>query len=149
MNLKKLIDVVRFSLAETGLDRLPDGRVNQRVDARVVRFLRQAGIVSPPDGHGPGAVWGTLHHEQILTCRALQMDGVSLAEAAEIMRGKDVNTLQKMRARLLDAHRNPVDAEPVHKCPSWQIGDDFILVNIGGRKVSPASILVIHKLLYE
>jgi len=50
MNLKQLVENARQTLAETGLDHLPDGRTNQRLDERVVRFLRQAGVVSPPEG---------------------------------------------------------------------------------------------------
>ena len=129
VNLRRLVEKARHDLAQAGLDRLPDGRTNQHLDERVVRFLRQAGVVSPPDGHGPGAVWGGLHYEQILVCRALQMAGATLAEVAESLRGKD--------------------AEPARKCPSWRIGEDFILVSPLGRNVPPAVLIELEKLLYS
>jgi len=147
MNLKQLVENARQTLAETGLDHLPDGRTNQRLDERVVRFLRQAGVVSPPEGHGPGAVWGQLHHEQILVCRALQREGVTLAEVAECVRGKDEKCLQSLRSDLLEKLRSPKQQQPATKCPSWRIGEDFILVSPSGRSVPPVILNDIQQLL--
>jgi hypothetical protein len=147
MNLKRLVENARQTLAETGLDHLPDGRTNQRLDERVVRFLRQAGVVSPPEGHGPGAVWGQLHHEQILACRALQRGGATLAEVAECVRGKDQKSLQSLRSDLLEKLQSPKFQEAAKKCPSWRIGEDFILVSPSGRSIPPIILNEIQHLL--
>ena len=148
MNLKQLVNESRSALKAEGLDALLDGRTNQNLDERVVRFLRQAGVVSPPDGHGPGAVWGELHREQILACRALQMAGASLAEVAERLRGKDEAALQALRAQLKEVSRSPSLPEPTRRCPSWRIGEDFILVSPSGRSVPPAVLIKLEKLLH-
>ena len=149
VNLRRLVEKARHDLAQAGLDRLPDGRTNQHLDERVVRFLRQAGVVSPPEGHGPGAVWGGLHYEQILVCRALQMAGATLAEVAESLRGKDEEALRALREQVLATLRAPANPEPARKCPSWRIGEDFILVSPLGRNVPPAVLIELEKLLYS
>ena len=149
VNLRRLVEKARHDLAQAGLDRLPDGRTNQHLDERVVRFLRQAGVVSPPEGHGPGAVWGGLHYEQILVCRALQMVGATLAEVAESLRGKDEEALRALREQVLATLRAPANPEPARKCPSWRIGEDFILVSPLGRNVPPAVLIELEKLLYS
>jgi hypothetical protein len=149
VNLKRLVETARQALAEAGLDRLRDGRTNQHLDERVVRFLRQAGVVSPPAGHGPGAVWGGLHHEQILACRALQMAGATLAEVAESLRGRDEEALRELRARVMATLRAPENPEPARTCPSWRIGEDFILVSQSGRNVPSAILIEFEKLLYS
>jgi hypothetical protein len=147
VNLKRLVESVRHELAQAGLDCLPDGRTSQRLDERVVRFLRHAGVVSPPDGHGPGAVWGGLQHEQILACRALQMAGATLAEVAESLRGRDEEALRALRSQVMATLRAPEKIEPARRCPSWRIGEDFILVSPSGRHVPHAVLSEIQKLL--
>ena len=147
VNLKQLVKATRGALEEEGLDALLDGRTSQNLDERVVRFLRQAGVVSPPDGHGPGAVWGGLHREQILACRALQMAGATLAEVAESLRGKDEVALHALRAQVKETLRAPSLPEPPRRCPSWRIGEDFILVSPSGRSVPPAVLIKLEKLL--
>lgn len=149
MNLKQLVKATRGALEEEGLDSLLDGRTSQNLDERVVRFLRQAGVVSPPDGHGPGAVWSGLHREQILACRALQMTGMTLAEVAENLRGKDEDALRALRAQVKQALRAPSLPEPPRRCPSWRIGEDFILVSPSGRSVPPAVLIKLEKLLHS
>jgi hypothetical protein len=147
VNLKRLVADARQALVLAGLDRLPDGRTSQGFDQRVVRFLRQAGVVSPPEGHGPGAVWGGIHFEQILTCRALQMAGASLAEVADRLRGRDEEALRALRGEVMERLRTPAIAEPPQRCPSWRIGEDFILVSQSGRNLPPAVLSQIHQLL--
>ena len=149
MNLKQLVKATRGALEEEGLDSLLDGRTSQNLDERVVRFLRQVGVVSPPDGHGPGAVWSGLHREQILACRALQMTGMTLAEVAENLRGKDEDALRALRAQVKQALRAPSLPEPPRRCPSWRIGEEFILVSPSGRSVPPAVLIKLEKLLYS
>jgi hypothetical protein len=136
-------------LGRGGLDSLPDGRTSQNLDERVVRFLRQAEVVSPPEGHGPGAVWGGLHLEQILACRALQMGGATLSGVAESLRGKDEAALRALRAEVLSTLRAPALPEPPRRCPSWRIGEDFILVSPSGRSVPPAVLIKLEKLLHS
>jgi len=148
MNLKQLVVTAREALAAAGLDSLPDGRTSPHLDERVVRFLRQAGVVSPPEGHGPGAVWSELHCEQILTCRALQMAGESLGEVKERVRGKNHHALQALRSQVLETLQTPMPQESAKRCPSWRIGEDFILVSPSGRNVSPAILTQITKLLH-
>lgn len=149
VNLKRLVEVARTELQDLGLDRLPDGRTNQRLDERVVRFLRQAGVVSPPEGHGPGAVWGELHHEQVLTCRALQMKGATLAEVVETLRGKDGRALRGLRARVLEELHSPTAPKPPRSCASWRIGEEFILVSTSGRCPSDAVLIELKNTLYS
>lgn len=147
MDLRRLVAEVRQALELAGLDRLPDGRTSYVFDQRVVRFLRQAGVVSSLQGRGPGAAWGRLHFEQILTCRALQMAGASLAEVAESLRGRGEEALRVLRGEVMKSLRTSSISEPPQRCPSWRIGEDFILVSQLGRNLPPAVLSQIRQLV--
>ena len=56
---------------------------------RTVRYYIQVGLVSPPEGRGPGAHYRPRHLEQLLTIRKWQGAGLSLERIRELLAGAD------------------------------------------------------------
>lgn len=56
---------------------------------RTVRYYIQIGLVSPPEGRGPGAHYGPRHLEQLLTIRKWQGAGLSLERIRELLAGEE------------------------------------------------------------
>ena len=56
---------------------------------RTVRYYIQVGLVSPPEGRGPGAHYGPRHLEQLLTIRKWQGAGLSLERIRELLAGEE------------------------------------------------------------
>ena len=75
-----------------------------KVSRRTVRFYVTLGLISPPLGRGPGRHYTNNHLQEILTIRALQGRGVSLAEMQD----------QKVREvhLLLPTEPPPPDLQP-------------------------------------
>jgi len=130
MKFDELIRIGNARLAEQGLDQLTDGRVADRLAPRNVRFLRQAGLISRPEGVGSGAQWGDIHLQQLVTVRALQAGGLSINEIRDRIQGLDIEHLQQLANEALAAWKS---AEPsgteVSPCSSWQLTPEFILVS--------------------
>ena len=59
---------------------------------RTVRYYIQIGLVSPPEGRGPGAHYGPRHLEQLLTIRKWQGAGLSLERIRELLAGEEGST---------------------------------------------------------
>jgi hypothetical protein len=75
------------------------------------------------------------------------MAGATLAEVAESLRGRDEEALRALRSQVMETLRAPAKIEPARRCPSWRIGEDFILVSPSGRHVPHAVLSEIQKLL--
>lgn len=163
MTLDDLVQHATCRLAELGLDRLADGRIAAELSSRTVRFLRQAEVLSRPEGAGPAATWGTLHLEQLLTARALQAAGCSVAECAERIRGLDephLATLREQTLAHLDLTRCPPapagrgtspdanrDTHPIEPCAAWRLNPRFTLVANGPATLSRAKLEAIRQIL--
>lgn len=163
MTLDELVHITSCRLAELGLDRLADGRIAAELSSRTVRFLRQAEVISRPEGAGPAATWGTLHLEQLLTARALQAAGCSVAECAERIRGLDEPHLTILReqtlARLDLSRCSPTppgqgtspdgnrDTHPIEPCAAWRLNPQFTLVATGIATLSRAKLEAIRQIL--
>ena len=163
MTLDELVQISACRLAELGLDRLADGRIAAELSSRTVRFLRQAEVISRPEGAGPAATWGTLHLEQLLTARALQASGCSVAECAERIRGLDEShlaTLREQTLATLDLRRStptppgqgtaPFDdpsTPPIEPCSAWRLNPNFTLVANGPATLSRAKLEAIRQIL--
>lgn len=163
MTLDELVHITTCRLAELGLDRLADGRIAAELSSRTVRFLRQAEVLSRPEGAGPAATWGMLHLEQLLTARALQAAGCSVAECAERIRGLDephLATLREQTLSQLDLRRSTPtpagqggssegsrDTHPIEPCAAWCLSPQFTLVANGPATLSRAKLEAIRQIL--
>ena len=143
MNLNKLIERANEMLVSCGLDHIADGRVSGLFSERTVRFMRQAGVISRPEGQGPAARWSELHLLQLVAARALQTQGFSLTEARDRINGLDLEDLHSL---LKQKASRPVTqyAEP---CSSWHVAPGFILVSLRRQSISPAVLQQINRLL--
>ena len=147
MTFDELVRNASKQLAALGLDRPGDGRIASELSSRTVRFLRQADVVSRPEGAGPGAVWSSLHLQQLVTARALQAAGCSVGECAEQIRGLDEKRLVELREHTL-AQRPKASTEPeIPPCPAWRITPDFTLVAHGKVSLSARQLQEIRKIL--
>jgi hypothetical protein len=132
VTLDQLVSKSCEELSRLGLDRLDDGRIAAAPTARTVRFLRQADVVSRPEGAGPAAEWGGLHLEQIITARALQAAGCSIGECAERMRGLDPGGLAALRDEALKiraASQTPQEPPAPPNRHAWQVSPDYLLIS--------------------
>lgn len=144
MNLNQLIERANTRLSELGLDQIGDGRISARFNARNVRFLRQAGVISRPDGHGPGASWSENHLQQLITARALQARGMSVTEVQQRIQGLDSTKLCELEKQSLTI---PDELPEIPACSSWQVTADFILVSTRRQILSPAKLQKIQRIL--
>jgi DNA-binding transcriptional MerR regulator len=145
MNLEQLIERANTRLSELGLDQIGDGRISARVNARNVRFLRQAGVISRPDGHGPGARWNENHLQQLVTARALQARGMSVTEVQQRIQGLDSASLCELEKESLTI---PDEVPEIPACSSWQVAPGFILVSTRRQILAPAKLLQIQRILH-
>ena len=145
MNLEQLIERANSRLTELGLDQIGDGRISARFNTRNVRFLRQAGVISKPDGHGPAARWNENHLQQLVTARALQARGLSVTEVQQRIQGLDSASLRKLEAESLTV---PDEAPEMPTCSSWHVAPGFILVSTRRQILSPAKLLQIQRILH-
>ena len=145
MNLEQLTERANARLAELGLDQIGDGRISARFNTRNVRFLRQAGVLSKPDGHGPAARWNENHLQQLVTARALQARGLSLTEVQERIQGLDSAALRTLERESLQV---PDEAPDIPACSSWQIAPGFILVSTRRQILPPAKLAQIQRILH-
>jgi hypothetical protein len=144
--LNDLINRANARLAELGLDQVGDGRVAPAFSPRNVRFLRQAGVISRPDGQGPAARWGEIHLLQLMATRALQAGGLSLGEAKDRIAGLDAAALQTLLTEAVATWREP-RAEPVSPCSAWQLTPEFLLVSTRRTGISPGKLNLIRRIL--
>ena len=145
MNLNQLIERANTRLSELGLDQIGDGRISARFNARNVRFLRQAGVISRPDGHGPGASWSENQLQQLITARALQARGMSVTEVQQRIQGLDSTSLSELEKQSLTI---PDEVPEIPACSSWQVTPDFILVSTRRQILSPAKLQQIQRILH-
>lgn len=79
--LEQLCWEVEAELDRRGLRQAqPDGRVNAAPDIRTVRYYATLGLVDRPQREGRDVRYGPRHLLQLLAVKALQAQGVSLAE---------------------------------------------------------------------
>lgn len=150
MTLEELIDHANRKLDALGLRHLADGRIKPDFNERRARFFRLARVLAPPQGSGPGARWSDLHVQQLVTARALQAVGMSVAEAAQRMNGIDQAGLERMATEALAQRKDtsePGAQPPVSPCPAWQLTKDFTLVAHGRVGVSPEQLARIRTIL--
>jgi hypothetical protein len=147
MTLNELIDHANRRLAELGLDRVADGRVADSLTLRNVRFLRQAGVVSRPDGQGPAAQWGELHLRQLVATRALQSAGLSISEVRDRIAGLDPAALKVIEAEAVNSILNDSAAIATGTCSAWRITPDFLLVSTSGIRLPPEKLALIKRIL--
>ena len=148
MKFDELIRIANARLTELGLDQLPDGRVAERLAPRNVRFLRQAGVISRPEGVGSGAQWGEIHLQQLLTVRSLQACGRSINEIRDKIQGLDIGNLQQLADESLASWKTGGStATEVSPCSSWQLTPEFILVSTRRTGLPPETLEQIRRIL--
>lgn len=147
MNLAELIQRANERLAELGLNNLSDARVADAFTERNVRFLRQSGVLAPPDGYGPGATWTDTHLQQLVTARALQASGKSIVRIAAMIAGLDAAALRKIESSVIASLAVPPPPDPIPPCSAWQLTPDFILVANRRIGLSPAKLNQIKRIL--
>lgn len=145
MNLNKLIERANKMLIERKLDHIADGRVSGLFSERTVRFMRQAGVITRPEGQGPAARWSELHLFQLIAARTLQTDGLSISEVRDRINGLDIQGLQA----LLQEQKPSAPAHYAEPCSSWHVAPGFILVSTRRQSISPAVLQQINRLLTE
>ncbi len=144
MSLEELISKANNLLVEKGLDQPIDGRVSGMFSERTVRFLRQAGAISRPEGQGSAARWNETHLWQLVTIRSLQASGSSLMEARDRINGLDAEALQG----LLSQSPSPTSSEPAPPpCRAWQLGNGFFLLNSENQPLPASTIHQIRRIL--
>lgn len=148
MKFDELILQANSRLSELGLDQLPDGRLADRLAPRSVRFLRQAGVISRPDGIGSGAQWNETHLQQLVTVRALQAAGLSINEIRDRIQGLDLEHLRALASEALASwKREDVGSTDISPCSSWQLTPEFILVSTRRAGLPPEKLEQIRKIL--
>lgn len=147
MSLEELISKANNLLVEKGLDQPIDGRVSGVFSERTVRFLRQAGAISRPDGQGSAARWNETHLWQLVAVRALQAEGRSLLEARDRINGLDAEALQGLFSQ---SPSTTTSAEPSPPpCRAWQLGNGFFLLNSENQTLPASTIHQIRRLLAQ
>ena len=148
MKFEELIRIANARLTELGLDQLPDGRLADRLAPRSVRFLRQAGVISRPEGAGSGAQWGEIHLQQLITVRALQAAGLSIDAIRERTQGLDLERLRQLAEEALASWKSATPGETeVSACSSWQLTPEFILVSTRRTGLPPEKLEQIRRIL--
>lgn len=148
MNLTELILQANQKLTSLGLgDRVRDGRVAETFTERNVRFLRQSGVLSPPEGYGPAAEWSETHLQQLVTARALQATGKSIVRIVEMTAGLDAAALRKLEATAVESLSLEPPPEPIPTCSAWQVTPEFTLVANRRITLSPAKLNQIKRIL--
>jgi hypothetical protein len=148
MKLEELIRAANSRLTELGLDQLADGRVADRLAPRSVRFLRQAGVISRPEGIGSGAQWGEIHLQQLVTVRALQAAGMSIDAIRDHIQGLDLERLEQLAGEALASWKSPApDGAEISACSSWQLTPEFILVSTRRTGLPPEKLEQIRRIL--
>lgn len=147
MTLNELIHKASRRLAELGLDQVADGRVAESLSPRNVRFLRQAGVISRPEGQGPAASWGELHLRQLIATRALQATGVSINEVRDRIEGLDPAALKRLESESVNTMRKDSETSATSACSAWQLTPDFILVSTSRTRVPPEKLALIKRIL--
>lgn len=147
VTLNDLITCANQRLRELGLDQVADGRMADSLNPRNVRFLRQAGVISRPQGQGPAARWGEIHLRQLVATRALQANGMSLNEARDRIAGLDIAALERLEAEAVTAWRKDPEAAITGTCSAWQLTPDFVLVSTRRTGISPEKLSLIKRIL--
>ena len=147
MTLNELIQRANRRLTELGLDQVTDGRVAETLNPRNVRFFRQAGVISRPEGQGPAASWGELHLRQLVATRALQASGLSINDVRDRIAGLDSVELKRLETESVSAWRKDPEAAITGTCSAWQLTPDFILVSTCRTRIPPEKLALIKRIL--
>ena len=147
MNFAELIQRANQRLVELGLNNLSDARVAGAFTERNVRFLRQSGVLAPPEGYGPGATWTETHLQQLVTARALQATGKSIVHIAGVISGLDLDALREIEASVMASLALDPPPEPIPTCSAWQLTPEFTLVANRRIALSPAKLNQIKRIL--
>ncbi len=148
MKFDELIRQANSRLSELGLDQLPDGRLADRLAPRSVRFLRQAGVISRPEGVGSGAQWNEIHLQQLITVRSLQAAGLSINEIRDRIQGLDLERLRQLADEAVASWKSEgTGATDISPCSSWQLTPEFILVSTHRTGLPPEILEQIRRIL--
>ena len=91
---------------------VPDQRIQAAPDARTIRFYQTSGLLDRPQRYdGRTARYGRRHLLQLLAIRALQTNGLSLAQVQASLAGATDSELQ----RLVESALSGVDRESPHQ----------------------------------
>lgn len=129
-DLGELVKEANRQFAGAGLA-VPDERVSAELDARTVRYYQTEGLISAPAGYeGRRARYTYRHLLQLVAIKALQAQGLSLAQARGWLPDKPVEALQAALAGSLAAgDGNPLSGLPApdasqvpHEAPMGQRG---------------------------
>jgi len=106
-----------LELAGEHIDAIDDARVTTTIDARLVRYYQALGIVSAPLGYvGRAAEYGEKHAHQIAVAKALQGQGLTLAQVKATIEGRDERALRAVlddpQAQAISPFRSPTRAAP-------------------------------------
>lgn len=147
MKLDELIRNANTRLSELGLAR-PDGRVAEWLVPRNVSFLRQAGLISRPEGIGSGASWGDIHLQQLITVRVMQSTGLAISEIRDKIQGLDLEHLHELVDKVLASRRVAESAvAEISPCSSWLLTPEYMLVSTGRAKLSQDKLQQIRSIL--
>lgn len=108
LSLDELLAQVRARLTQAGLDASEgDGRVSPLPDARTVRYYATLGLVDRPLVQGKEARYAHRHLLQVLAIKALQADGLRLADVQQRLYGRSTRELEA----IVDAGLKPRPAQ--------------------------------------
>ena len=113
--LSDFVAEVGKSLAEMGLDSLPDRRASAFPDARAVRYYTSLGLLEPPVIQARKAHYHEGHKEQILLIKLLQAQGLSLQQIQKQYYG-----ISSRERQVLLQSLKPQNTAPVPEALLWQ-----------------------------
>lgn len=97
--LEELVEAAATELARLGLSgAAPDGRVSPLPDQRTIRYYATLGLVDRPRIEGRTARYGRRHLVQLLAIKALQAEGLGLAEVQARLHGRTAAELEALVA---------------------------------------------------
>lgn len=116
-----------------------NGQAGEEVSGRNIRYYRTIGLLDAPERGGDG--FTRKHLLQLIAIRILQAQGLPLRRIRELLFGRSIADLEKIRERgAAETARRPEINFPSAGDELWRmipVSDDFVLVSKTGAILTP------------
>tara|TARA_B100001093_G_scaffold502063_1_gene554528 strand:- start:1017 stop:1472 length:456 start_codon:yes stop_codon:yes gene_type:complete len=147
MKFSELLNTVNSRLQDLGLEHSEDGRVQGLFSDRTARYFRQAGVLSPPEGQGSGAIWSDIHVLQLVATRVLQAQGNGVQDVISLLNGKNAKQIEDI---IKNFNRQCLPAEKensIHATLAWDLGSGFQIISSQNKPIPQKKLQAIKRIL--
>lgn len=121
-----------------------DQRVQAAPDARTIRYYQTAGLLDRPSRYdGRTARYGQRHLLQLVAIRALQSNGLSLAQVQAMLSGATLGELQQVIAGAMGEDTPMIAPTVVYEEPAAGIPTPFTPTTLTAVELAPGVVVTI------